>query len=41
MPYNYKLFELEIVSWGYNCILKIIIISYSKPYNHVQTNDNY
>ena len=40
MPYNCKLFVLRIVTWSYNCLLRIII-SYLKPYYYVQTNDYY
>ena len=35
MPYNGKLFALRIIIY----LLKII--SYLKPYKHVQTNDYY
>ena len=47
MPYYCKLFVLRIFTWSYNCLLGIIIIviiiiiSYLKPYNCVQTNDYY
>ena len=34
----YELFALRIVTWSYNCFLRIII-SYLKPYNGVQTNE--
>ena len=35
MPYNCKLFVLKIITWSYNCLLRII--SYFKLYNCVQT----
>ena len=41
MPYNSKLFVLRILTWCYNCLLRIIIISSLKPTNCVQTNDYY
>ena len=40
ISYNWKLFTLRILSWSYNCFLRIII-SYLKPYNCMQTNDYY
>ena len=33
MPDYRKLFVLRIVTWSYNCLLRIIIISYLKSYN--------
>ena len=33
MPYNCKLFVLEIVTWSYHGLLRIII-NYFKPYNY-------
>ena len=34
IPYTVcKLFVLRIVTWSYNCLLRIIIIRYVKPYN--------
>ena len=36
--YEFKLFELRIVAWNYDCLLRINI-TYWKPYNYVQTND--
>ena len=36
--YKYKLFMLRIITWS---LLRIIIISYLKPYNFIQTNDYY
>ena len=36
LPYNCKLFVLRIVTSNFNCLLRIIIISYLKPYNCVQ-----
>ena len=41
MSYNSKLFLLRIFTWSYNCFIRIIIISYLKPYNCVQTNNYY
>ena len=44
MPYKLKLFVLRIVTWRYNCLLRIIIIiiiSYLNPYNCVEVNDYY
>ena len=41
IPYYYKLFVWIIVTWSYNCSLRIIIIIYLKPYYCVQTNDYY
>ena len=38
IAYNCKLFVLRIVTWNYNCLLKIIY-SYLKAYNYEQTND--
>ena len=35
MPYNCKSFVLRIVTWSYNCLLKIII-SYLKQYVYKQ-----
>ena len=35
------LFVLRIVTWSSNCLLRIIIISWLKPYDLVQTNDYY
>ena len=35
-----KLFVL-IVTWNYNCLFRIIIISALKQYNYMQTNDYY
>ena len=35
----YKLNVLRIVTWNYNCLLKIIM-SYLRPYNCVQTKDH-
>ena len=32
---------VRIVTWCYDCWLRIIIISYLKPYNSEQTNDYY
>ena len=28
-----------MITWSYNCLLIIIIVSYLKPYNNVQTNN--
>ena len=39
--YITKLFVLRIVTWSSKCLIKIIIISYSKSYNCVQTNGYY
>ena len=36
MLYNCILFVLIIVTWGYNCLLRIIIVSYLKSYDYVQ-----
>ena len=36
MIYKSKLFVLRIVAWSYDCLVRIIIISYLKPYNYVQ-----
>ena len=41
MPYDRKLFVLQTVTWCYNCLLRIIIISYLNPSKHVETNDYY
>ena len=38
--YAWKLFVLWMVTWNYNCLLKIII-NYLKLYNCEQTNDYY
>ena len=39
--YDYKLFVLILVTWSYNCLLRIIISSNLKPYNCMQTNNSY
>ena len=39
IPYNCRLFVFIIITWSYNCLLIIIIISYLKPYNYMQTKD--
>ena len=39
MLYNCRVFILRIVIWNYNHLRRIIIISYFKPYNCVQTSD--
>ena len=31
-----KLFVLKVVTWSYDCLQRIIIISYLKPYNCLQ-----
>ena len=36
--YYYTLFVLRIVTWSSSCSLRIIIISYLKPYKCEQTN---
>ena len=28
-------------TWSYNCVLRIIIMSYLKQYNRVQTDESY
>ena len=39
IPYNCKLFVLGIITWSFNCLLRIIIIiSYLKPDDGVQRN---
>ena len=30
---------MQVVTWSYNCLQKIIINNYLKPYNCVQTDD--
>ena len=35
MPYNLESFVLRMVTWSYNCLLRIIIIIYLKAYNCV------
>ena len=45
MQYDHKVFVLRISTWSYNCLLRIIIIiiiiSYMKLFNCVQTNVYY
>ena len=38
---NCKLFVWRIITWSYDYLLRIIIISYLKPFHSEQTKDYY